>query len=195
MFIPVFAIVKEFDASPSSIGITYGCRMEVWATRIIGDIPFCILNAFRVSLTVITPKLCCLRRVLYFNREILHVACILAVFLIIVTSVLMYLFRPRGKDVENLDDLTDFESISSTMVLSVLMLTGQGGPEGQLPWYTQIMVLLTGLFSIAMFAIPASMLTVRILPSDFVALEMRRKKLSAFFLDNANKMSVLLVGF
>lgn len=98
-------------------------------------------------------------RVLYFNREILHVACILAVFLIIVTSVLMYLFRPRGKDVENLDDLTDFESISSTMVLSVLMLTGQGGPEGQLPWYTQIVVLLTGLFSIAMFAIPASMLT------------------------------------
>ena len=169
--------------------------MEVWATRIIGDMPFRMLNAFCVSLTVIAPKLCCLRRVLYFNREILHVACILAVFLIIVTSVLMYLFRPRGKDVENLDDLTDFESISSTMVLSVLMLTGQGGPEGQLPWYTQIMVLLTGLFSIAMFAIPASMLTVRILPSDFVALEMRRKKLSAFFLDNANKMSVLLVGF
>jgi hypothetical protein len=39
------------------------------------------------------------------------------------------------------------------------MLTGQGGPEGNLPWYTKGVVLLTGLFSIGMFAIPASMLT------------------------------------
>jgi hypothetical protein len=39
------------------------------------------------------------------------------------------------------------------------MLTGQGGPEGDLPWYTKGVVLLTGIFSIGMFAIPASMLT------------------------------------
>lgn len=45
------------------------------------------------------------------------------------------------------------------MYLSTLMLTGQGGPEGELPWYTKGVVLLTGLFSIGMFAIPASMLT------------------------------------
>jgi hypothetical protein len=39
------------------------------------------------------------------------------------------------------------------------MLTGQGGPQGDLPWYTKSGVLLTGAFSIGMFAIPASMLT------------------------------------
>ena len=39
------------------------------------------------------------------------------------------------------------------------MLTGQGGPDGDLPWYTKAVVILTGLFSIGMFAIPASMLT------------------------------------
>jgi len=57
------------------------------------------------------------------------------------------------------DDTSDFESIGSTMVLSIMMLTGQGGPSGKLPWYTQAIVLLTGIFSVEMFAIPASMLT------------------------------------
>ena len=113
----------------------------------------------------------------WMTRKLATASHRLAGFLIIVTSVLMYLLRPRGKDVENLDDLTDFESISSTMVLSVLMLTGQGGPEGQLPWYTQIVVLLTGLFLIAMFATPVEM----------------RKKYPCF-LDNANKMNVFVSG-
>lgn len=45
------------------------------------------------------------------------------------------------------------------MYLSTLMLTGQGGPEGDLPWYTKGVVLMTSAFSIGMFAIPVSMLT------------------------------------
>lgn len=46
------------------------------------------------------------------------------------------------------------------MYLSTLMLTGQGGPDDEnLPWYTKCVVLLTGIFSLGMFAIPASMLT------------------------------------
>ena len=98
-------------------------------------------------------------RVLYYNREILYVAAVLGMYLVVVTSILMYYLRPRGKDAENVDDPSDFSSIASTMVLSTMMLTGQGGPSGQLPWYTQIVVLLTGVFSVAMFAIPASMLT------------------------------------
>ncbi|KAL7545842.1 hypothetical protein ACHAWF_009191 [Thalassiosira exigua] len=98
-------------------------------------------------------------RVLYFNREILHVAALLGMYLVVVTSVLMYYLRPRGSDADGVEDASDFESIGSTMVLSIMMLTGQGGPEGRLPWYTQIVVLLTGVFSVAMFAIPASMLT------------------------------------
>lgn len=96
---------------------------------------------------------------LYFNREILYVAGLLGMYLVVVTSILMYYLRPRGKDVDLVDDITDFESIAKTMVLSTLMLTGQGGPSGDLPWYTQCVVLLTGVFSVAMFAIPASMLT------------------------------------
>eukprot|EP00584_Thalassiosira_punctigera_P002394 CAMPEP_0172537454 /NCGR_PEP_ID=MMETSP1067-20121228/9044_1 /TAXON_ID=265564 ORGANISM="Thalassiosira punctigera, Strain Tpunct2005C2" /NCGR_SAMPLE_ID=MMETSP1067 /ASSEMBLY_ACC=CAM_ASM_000444 /LENGTH=454 /DNA_ID=CAMNT_0013322757 /DNA_START=31 /DNA_END=1395 /DNA_ORIENTATION=- len=98
-------------------------------------------------------------RVFYFNREILHVAALLGMYLVIITSVLLYYLRPRGKDIEYVDDPMDFSSITSTMVMSILMLTGQGGPSGQLPWYTQLVVLLTGIFSVAMFAIPASMLT------------------------------------
>ena len=45
------------------------------------------------------------------------------------------------------------------MYLATLMLTGQGGPDGDLPWYTKAVVLLTSAFSIGMFAIPVSMLT------------------------------------
>lgn len=98
-------------------------------------------------------------RVLYFNREILYVAGLLGMYLVLMTSILMYYLRPRGDDVYYIDDPKDFSSIASTMVLSLLMLTGQGGPSGKLPWYTQLAVLLTGIFSVAMFAIPASMLT------------------------------------
>mmetsp|Transcript_28197 Transcript_28197/g.56307 ORF Transcript_28197/g.56307 Transcript_28197/m.56307 type:complete len:473 (-) Transcript_28197:101-1519(-) len=98
-------------------------------------------------------------RVFYFNREILYVAALLGMYLVLFTSILMYYLRPRGDDIDLVDDPTDFASIASTMVLSLLMLTGQGGPSGNLPWYTQLVVLLTGIFSVAMFAIPASMLT------------------------------------
>jgi len=45
------------------------------------------------------------------------------------------------------------------MYLSVMMLTGQGQPEGALPWYTKLIVICTSIFSVAQFAIPASMLT------------------------------------
>jgi hypothetical protein len=45
------------------------------------------------------------------------------------------------------------------MYLATLMLTGQGGPDGDLPWYTKGVVLMTSAFSIGMFAIPVSMLT------------------------------------
>lgn len=98
-------------------------------------------------------------RVFYFNQEIMIVAALLGAYLVLFTSILMYYLRPRGDAIKMVDDPGDFDSIGSTMVLSLLMLTGQGGPSGQLPWYTQSVVLMTGMFSIAMFAIPASMLT------------------------------------
>jgi len=94
-----------------------------------------------------------LNRVLYFNREILYVAGVMAASLIIFTAVAMYYLRPRGVE----DDMV--WSIPTTLYYSTLMLTGQGGPNGDLPWYTKTVVIFTGLTSIGMFAIPASMLT------------------------------------
>ena len=91
-------------------------------------------------------------RVIYYNREILYVALMVCVFLVLFTSVLMYYLRPK-----NPVDAEDFTSIAATMYLSTMMLTGQGGPEGNLPWYTKMVVLMTGVFSVAMFAIPVRM--------------------------------------
>ena len=95
-------------------------------------------------------------RVFYYNREILSVAGLVCLFLIVLTAVLLYYARPPpGKHAND-----EFESIAATMYISTLMLTGQGGPDPEnFPWYTRIVVLLTGVFSIAVFAIPASMLT------------------------------------
>jgi voltage-gated potassium channel len=90
-------------------------------------------------------------RVIYYNREILHVALLVCTFLVLLTAILMYYLRPQ-----NPQDAQDFTSIAATMYLSTLMLTGQGGPGGDLPWYTKAVVLLTGVFSVAMFAIPVS---------------------------------------
>jgi voltage-gated potassium channel len=94
-------------------------------------------------------------RVIYFNREILWVAVLLCMFLVLVTAVLLYYLRPKNED----DSSQDFHSIAATLYLSTLMLTGQGPPDGDLPWYTKLVVLTTSVFSVAMFAIPASMLT------------------------------------
>jgi voltage-gated potassium channel len=93
-------------------------------------------------------------RVVYYNRQILYVALLICVGLVLLTSVLMYYLRPQDPDHSQ-----DFQSLGATMYLSTLMLTGQGGPDGEMPWYTKGVVLLTGIFSIGMFAIPASMLT------------------------------------
>ena len=93
-------------------------------------------------------------RVIYYNGEILYVAFNMCVFLVLITSVLMYYLRPQDPE-----DAEAFQSLSATMYLSAMMLTGQGGPDGYLPWYTKGIVLVTGFFSVAMFAIPASMLT------------------------------------
>jgi len=92
-------------------------------------------------------------RVFRYNSEILYVAVWIGIGLVLSTGILMYYCRPREKN------NSQFKSIPATIYLSTMMLTGQGGPDGELPWYTSAVVLLTGVFSIGMFAIPASMLT------------------------------------
>lgn len=91
-------------------------------------------------------------RVLYYNRQILTVAALVCVFLVLLTAVVMYYLRPKN--------VNEFRSIPATMYMTTLMLTGQGGPDPtDLPWYTKGVILATSVFSVAMFAIPASMLT------------------------------------
>jgi len=92
-------------------------------------------------------------RVVYYNSEILYVAALICLFLTVSTAMLLYILRPEH------DEENDFGSILATLYMSTMMLTGQGGPGGELPWYTKAVVLLTSVFSVAMFAIPASMLT------------------------------------
>ena len=70
-----------------------------------------------------------LQRVLFYNREILYVAVVMAAGLIMFTAVLMYYLRPQ-----EMDDEENEWSISTTIYYSTLMLTGQGGPDGKLPW-------------------------------------------------------------
>lgn len=79
-------------------------------------------------------------RVIYYNSEILYVASLVCVFLTLVTAVLLYIMRPKD-DVEQ-----NFTSIAATLYMSVLLLTGQGGPGGVLPWYTKTIVLMTSIF-------------------------------------------------
>mmetsp|Transcript_22746 Transcript_22746/g.46222 ORF Transcript_22746/g.46222 Transcript_22746/m.46222 type:complete len:440 (-) Transcript_22746:1588-2907(-) len=92
-------------------------------------------------------------RVFRYNSEILYVAVWIGMGLVLFTAVLMYYLRPRD------EDNPQFKSLPATLYLATMMLTGQGGPDGSLPWYTSCVVVLTGVFSIGMFAIPASMLT------------------------------------
>jgi voltage-gated potassium channel len=95
-------------------------------------------------------------RVLYWNREILYVALLVCFFLVLVSSVLLFYCRPRNKDLEM------FQSIPATLYTSLLMLTGQDAlirSSASMPWYTKMVVGLTGALSVAMFALPVSLLT------------------------------------
>ena len=72
--------------------------------------------------------------------------------LVLFTSSLLYY---SGKGAEG------FESIPATMYLSILMLTGQGEPDGELTTLLKSLraSICVAIFSVAMVAIPASMLT------------------------------------
>lgn len=92
-------------------------------------------------------------RVLTINANILGIACVMACMLVLFTSTLLY-YANRDED-----ETGDFSSIPATMYLSILMLTGQGEPDGELTTVTKVLCVFTALFSVAMVAIPASMLT------------------------------------
>ena len=105
-------------------------------------------------------------RVLYYNRHILYVAVLICIRMTILTAVFLYYLRPpdnydNDHDQEGSDLTTnEFRSIASTIYITTLLLTGQGGPDPtNLPWYTKMVIFPTSVLSIGMFALPASMLT------------------------------------
>jgi hypothetical protein len=90
-------------------------------------------------------------RVVMSNREILSVGIAVACVLLLVTSSTLY-FAQGSSDPDM------FGSIPRCMYLAMLMLTGQGIPEGEFPWYTKALIATTAFFSVAVFAIPSAML-------------------------------------
>jgi voltage-gated potassium channel len=94
-------------------------------------------------------------RVVYFNAQILGSAFLVCFIMLLVCSVMLFYTRPPVE----MDHIDNFSSVLACMYLAILMLTGQGEPDGQLPWYTRVVVSVTALFAIAQFAIPAAMLT------------------------------------
>ena len=139
--------------------------VDLWATlpyfmqHIIGyDLPqMTYLRVFRLfrilKTTAFVQAAATIWRVLYYNRHIMYISVFIGLYMVLITSVLMYHLRPRDGKGEEMN------SMLSTMYLSTLMLTGRDGPEGDLPWYTKGVCLLTSAFSIGLFAVPISMLT------------------------------------
>ena len=54
--------------------------------------------------------------------------------LMMATSTLLWYLQPPDATGDQ------FDSIPATFYLSILMLTGQGTPDGVLPWYTKLVV-------------------------------------------------------
>lgn len=79
-------------------------------------------------------------RVIYYNGEILTVAAFVCIMLVMGTGVALYYLRPPSDGIDGEGSDEQFKSIMATMYLSTMMLTGQGGPEGELPWYTKAIV-------------------------------------------------------
>jgi len=91
-------------------------------------------------------------RVILMNASILLVGLVMATMLLLVTASLLYYANRDSGDPQ-------FESIPATLYVSILMLTGQGEPDGDLTELTKVLCAFTAIFSVAMVAIPASMLT------------------------------------
>lgn len=92
-------------------------------------------------------------RVLHYNQRVLFSSFLVCGIMMLTGAIALYYTRPA------VDTRDNFSSILACLYISILMLTGQGIPNGDMPWYTRIVVALISLFAIAQFAIPASMLT------------------------------------
>ena len=100
-------------------------KLLYWGGGVVPSTAY--VRAFRVLRILKTDRFTgaadALGRVFYVNAQILGVAGLLAAMLVLFTASLLYY---SGEGTEG------FESIPATMYLSILMLTGQGEPDGEL---------------------------------------------------------------
>jgi len=119
---------------------------------------FTWIRFFRVFLLFRTSKYAhamnTVFRVLWVNSEILGVSLFLVMFMLLFTSALLFVTAsPEVRKTNEIDD------VPSAMFLAVLMLTGQGTPDGELPFISKCVVVLTAFLSVPFFAVPAAMIT------------------------------------
>jgi len=116
------------------------------------------IRVFRVFLLFRTSKythaMNTVMRVVWVNSEILGVTIFMVIFMVLFTSALLWI--TTSSEERNANGLDD---VLSAMYLSVLMLTGQAIPEGDLQFRTRCIVVLTAFLSVPFFAVPAAMLT------------------------------------
>jgi len=92
--------------------------------------------------------------VLLVNRQILFVTLALVLFMVLFTSTLLFVVSDEAEREAN-----GMDSIPDAMYLAVLMLTGQGGPEGDLSDLMKLVTVCTAFLSVPFFAVPSAMLT------------------------------------
>lgn len=119
---------------------------------------FTWIRIFRIFLLFKTGKYAhavnTVYRVLWVNSEILGVSTILLVFMLLFTSALLWVTASDSERAAN-----GIIDAPSAMYLALLMLTGQGTPDGDLGFVTKCVVMLTALLSVPICIVPCSMLT------------------------------------
>ena len=123
-----------------------------------------VLKALRIFRILKTRRVAhamgVLGRVLGHNREVMTVSVVLCGGLMLIQATMLYYFKPPAS--KNPDcTSSDFESIPATMYLSILMITTLRAPSDacDYPWYTKVLIATNAITSVAMLAIPTSMLT------------------------------------
>jgi len=92
-----------------------------------------------------------LSMIIQYNKEVLFVTLILGLIVWVCTSTLLWIFEKDNPE------HPEFHSIVSALFTAVLMLTAQKVPENMsIPG--NILVCLTSVFSVAVFAIPAGVI-------------------------------------
>jgi len=92
------------------------------------------------------------------SREIIASGLIVCAILLLVTSALLWFTVTQGGADPPPRGLEALGSVPDAMYATILLLTGQGVPDGQLPLAAKAVVGVTALLSIPVFSVPASML-------------------------------------